>query len=282
MKQANSVQSDSARDAQNISQGTSRADNLRKDWVAYYTLTSREVRRFTRIWVQTLIPPVITTALYFLIFGKLIGSRIGTIDGVSYIEFIAPGLIMMSILTNAYSNVSSSFFGTKMHRNIEEQLVSSMSDSLIVLGYVTGGVLRGLCVGTIVAIVALLFTHLSIAHVFLTLLVAVLTAVVFAFAGFLNGLYAKTYDDVSLIPTFVLTPLTYLGGVFYSISMLSPFWQGVAQFNPLLYVINGFRYSMLGISDVSFSVTVVFLVLLVAVMFVTSLRLMKHSSSMRS
>lgn len=256
--------------------------SLATDWVAYHTLVRREFRRFIRIWVQTLIPPVITTTLYFLIFGKLIGRRIGSIEGVSYIEFIAPGLIMMAILTNAYSNVSSSFFSTKMHKNIEEQLVSSMPDTLIILGYVTGGVLRGLLVGTIVAVVSMLFTPIHVEQFFLTLLVAFLTAMVFAFAGFLNGLYAKTFDDVSLIPTFVLTPLTYLGGVFYSISMLSPTWQTVAQFNPLLYVINGFRYTMLGISDVSFILTTTVLLVTVVFLFFSSLHLMKHSNSMRS
>lgn len=256
--------------------------NLNKDWVAYKTLTRREVKRFMRIWVQTLIPPIITTMLYFLIFGKLIGSRIGNIDGVSYIEFIAPGLIMMAVLTNAYSNVSSSFFSTKMHKNIEEQLVSSMPDALIILGYVTGGVLRGLCVGAIVGAVTLFFTHIHIAHIGLTLIVAVLTALVFAFGGFLNALYAKNFDDVSIIPTFVLTPLTYLGGIFYSISMLPPLWQTIAQFNPLLYVINGFRYAMLGVSDVSFIATAGVLIALVFIMFFASLYLMKHSAGMRS
>ncbi len=257
-------------------------EHLQKDWVAYQTLTRREVQRFTRIWVQTLIPPVITTLLYFLIFGKLIGERIGRIDGVSYIEFIAPGLIMMAILTNAYSNVSSSFFATKHHKNIEEQLVSSMPDALIILGYVTGGVLRGLCVGCIVGAVALFFTHIHVEHLLLTVIVAVLTAVVFSIAGFLNGLYAKNFDDVTLVTTFLLTPLTYLGGIFYSISMLPAFWQGVAQFNPLLYVINGFRYSMLGISDVSFTVTALVLVLLAGGLFWLALYLMKHAASLRA
>lgn len=255
---------------------------LATNWVAYATLTQREIRRFMRIWVQTLIPPVITTTLYFLIFGKLIGERIGQIEGVSYSEFIAPGLIMMAVLTNAYANVSSSFFGTKFHKNIEEQLVSPMPDSLIILGYVTGGVLRGLTVGIIVGLVAMLFTRVHIEHLVATITVALLTAVVFSFAGFLNGLYAKSFDDVSIIPTFVLGPLTYLGGIFYSISMLSPAWQTVAQFNPLLYVINGFRYSMLGFSDVSFGVTTIVLLLMVFVMFYASLYLMRKSSGVRS
>lgn len=255
---------------------------LAANWVAYSTLVRREIRRFTRIWVQTLIPPVITTVLYFLIFGKLIGERIGEVEGVSYIEYIAPGLIMMAVLMNAYANVSSSFFGTKFHKNIEEQLVSPMPDALIILGYVSGGVLRGLAVGLIVAVVAMFFTHVHVEHVFLTVLVSVLTAVVFAFAGFLNGLYAKSFDDISIVPTFVLAPLTYLGGIFYSISMLSPAWQIVAQFNPLLYVINGFRYAMLGFSDVSFTLTVIILFMMCFFLFFLSLYLMKHSTGVRS
>ncbi|MPV86980.1 ABC transporter permease [Ostreibacterium oceani] len=254
---------------------------MQTNWVAYATLTRREIRRFIRIWGQTLIPPVITTSLYFLIFGKLIGDRVGQVDGVSYIEYIAPGLIMMAVIMNAYANVSSSFFGTKFHNNIEEQLVSPMPDSLIVLGYVTGGVLRGLVVGLIVAVVALFFTHISVVHGVLTILVAVLTAIVFSFAGFLNGLYAKSFDDVSIIPTFVLGPLTYLGGIFYSVSMLSESWQTVAKFNPLLYVINGFRYAMLGFSDVSFYTTIGVLLVLSVVMFIVAVHLMKHSSGVR-
>ncbi len=255
---------------------------LQANRVAYLTLTRREVRRFMRIWLQTLIPPAITTSLYFLIFGKLIGSRVGQINQVSYIEFIAPGLIMMAVLMNAYSNVSSSFFATKFHRNIEEQLVSPMPDSLIVLGYVTGGVLRGLVVGIIVAAVALFFTRLSIVHLGLTLVIAVLTAVVFSFAGFINALYAKSFDDISIVPTFVLTPLTYLGGIFYSLSMLSPTWQVVAQFNPLLYVINGFRYAMLGIADVPFEISLVFLFLLIFILYFVTVYLMKYSTGVRS
>ncbi len=255
--------------------------NYQKNWVAYKTLTRREIRRFTRIWVQTLIPPVITTSLYFLIFGKLIGNRIGPIEGVSYSEFIAPGLIMMAVLTNAYANVSGSFFSAKYQKNIEEQLVSSMPDALMILGYVSGGVLRGLFVGAIVAGVSLFFTHIRVEHLLATLSVAVLTATVFAFGGFLNGLFAKTFDDVSIVTTFILTPLTYLGGIFYSVSMLSPNWQIVAQFNPLLYIINGFRYSMLGISDIPLSTTLVVLLLLGAVLFVLSVYLMKHSKGIR-
>ncbi len=259
-----------------------KTQQIQQNSIAYMTLVRREIKRFTRIWAQTLVPPVITTTLYFLIFGKLIGERIGDVSGVSYIEFIAPGLIMMSVLMNAYSNVSSSFFSTKFHKNIEEQLVSPMPDSLIVLGYVTGGVLRGVLVGAIVGGVSLFFTQIHVAHIVLTLIITVLSSLVFSIAGFINGLYAKSFDDVSIVPTFVLGPLTYLGGVFYSISMLSPLWQSVAQFNPLLYVVNGFRYAVLGVSDVSYAVTVIVLAVLSAVLFWVALYLMRHSTGVRS
>ena len=249
--------------------------------VAYMTLVRREVKRFMRIWIQTLTPPVVTTSLYFLIFGKLIGSRVGLVNGVSYIDFIAPGLIMMSLLTNAYSNVSSSFFSSKFQKNIEEQLVSSMPDYLIVLGYVTGGVFRALVVGAIVAVVAVFFTGIEIKHLFLTILIAVLSAIVFSFAGLINGLYAKTFDDISLMPTFVLAPLIYLGGVFYSLSMLPEIWQTVAKINPLLYVVNGFRYSILGVSDVPFMLTIIVLFFLVGVLFFIAIHLLKSSTGVR-
>ncbi len=254
---------------------------LYKNWIAYLTLSKKEVKRFLRIWVQTLIPPVITTTLYFMIFGKLIGDRVGQIGGVSYIEYIAPGLIMMSVVTNSYANVSSSFFGTKYHKNIEEQLVSPMPDSLIILGYVTGGVLRAMLVGFIVAIVALFFTKLHVLHLFSMILVAFLTATTFALGGFLNGLYAKSFDDVTIIPTFILTPLTYLGGIFYSTSMLPDFWQGVSKLNPVLYVVNGFRYSILGVSDVSFGATIVVLICTTISFYLLAIYLMKNSSSLR-
>lgn len=250
--------------------------------IAYLTLARREVQRFMRIWLQTLLPPAITTALYFMIFGKLIGQRIGVVDGVNYIEYIAPGLIMMAVLMNSYSNVSSSFYSTKFHRNIEEQLVSPMPDALIVLGYVTGGLLRGLAIAVIVSVVTMFFTRVPVTHPLATVLLAVLTATVFSFAGFINALYAKSFDDISIVPTFVLAPLTYLGGIFYATSMLSPGWQLVAQFNPLLYVINGFRYAMLGFSDVPFAATLAVLSVSVVILYFLSLYLMKHSNSLRS
>jgi len=225
-------------------------------WIAYTTLVRKEVRRFTRIWVQTLIPPVITMSLYFVIFGQLIGARIGHMGGFDYMAFVVPGLIMMSIINNSYSNVVSSFFSAKFNKSIEELQVSPTPSYIIILGYVSGGVLRGLCVGVVVTVVSLGFTRLQLHSIGVTILVVALTSVLFALAGFINAIFANSFDDISIIPTFILTPLTYLGGVFYSIDMLPEFWQGVSQINPILYVINAFRYGFLGASDVSVGVAI--------------------------
>ncbi|GAB1263329.1 ABC transporter permease [Aurantivibrio infirmus] len=222
--------------------------------IALITITRKEVKRFLRIWVQTLIPPVITMALYFVIFGTLIGSRIGEMGGFDYMSFVVPGLIMMSVITNSYSNVASSFFSTKFQRSIEEILVSPTPNYIILLGFVLGGVMRGLAVGAIVTFVSLFFTDLSIEHWGITVSVVVLTAILFSIAGFLNALFARSFDDISIIPTFILTPLTYLGGVFYSISLLPDFWQVVSKLNPVLYMVNSFRYGILGISDIDIKI----------------------------
>lgn len=254
----------------------------KSNWIGYQTIARREIKRFFRIWMQTLLPPAITTVLYFLIFGKVIGDRVGVIEGISYIDFIAPGLVMMSVITNAYNNVSSSFFGTRFHRNIDEQLVSPLPDLLIVLGYVTGGVLRGLVVGVVVAVVSFFFTDITIAHWLLVFVVAVLSASVFAILGFLNALFARSFDDISIIPTFILTPLTYLGGVFYSIQMLGEVWQIIAQFNPLLYVIDGFRYAVLGQSDMPYQYTIIVLTIMIFVLLFLAVRFMKSSLGVRT
>ena len=255
---------------------------LEQQWIALCTIVRKEIVRFTRIWVQTLLPPVITMSLYFVIFGTLIGSRIGQMDGFSYMEFVVPGLIMMSIITNSYSNVVSSFFGVKFQRSIEEVLVSPTPNYIILLGYVTGGVARGLLVGFVVTLVSLLFTDLSIHNFPVTISIVFLTSLVFALAGFFNALFAKTFDDISIVPTFVLTPLTYLGGVFYSISLLPEFWQGVSKLNPILYMVNAFRYGILGISDISiasaFMGVIVFIVLLTAI----CLYLLAYGTRLRS
>jgi ABC-2 type transport system permease protein len=231
-------------------------------WTAFKSLLTKEVKRFTRIWVQTLVPPAITMTLYFIIFGNLIGSRIGTMNGFSYMEYIVPGLIMMSVITNSYSNVASSFFSAKMQKNIEELLVAPVPNYIIIIGYVMGGVVRGLLVGTIVTCVSLLFVELQVQHWGVVVATVFMTSVVFALGGLINAIFAKTFDDISIIPTFVLTPLTYLGGVFYSISLLPDVWQDISKINPIVYMVNAFRYGFLGVSDVgiftSFGVLTVF------------------------
>lgn len=238
-------------------------------WTAFQSLLAKEINRFTRIWVQTLVPPAITMTLYFIIFGSLIGSRIGQMNGFSYMEYIVPGLIMMSVITNSYSNVASSFFSSKFQKNIEELLVAPVPNYVIIAGFVMGGVVRGLLVGTIVTFVSLLFVDLQVQHWGVVIATVFMTSVVFALGGLINAVFAKTFDDISIIPTFVLTPLTYLGGVFYSISLLPEFWQGVSKINPIVYMVNAFRYGFLGVSDVgivtSFGVLGVFVVVLYAV-----------------
>ena len=222
----------------------------RRQWIALLTILRKEVIRFMRIWQQTLIPPAITTSLYFIIFGNLIGPRIGDMGGFTYMEFIVPGLILMSVLTSAYANVSSSFFSAKFQRSVEEQLVSPVPNYIILLGYTGGGILRGLLVGLVVTLVSLLFSRLTIHSLSVMVSVSVLTATLFSLAGFLNGLLARNFDDVTIIPNFVLTPLTYLGGVFYSISLLPAVWQWLSHANPILYMVNAFRFGFLGISDI--------------------------------
>lgn len=256
--------------------------NSREKWIAFVTILVREIRRFTRIWQQTLLPPAITITLYFVIFGTLIGPRIGSMEGFSYIEFVAPGLIMMAIITNAYGNVVSSFFGAKFGKSIEELLVSPVPNYIILIGFVMGGVARGLAVGLIVTLLSLFFTHLQVQHLLITVSVVFLTAVLFSLAGFINAVYARSFDDISIIPTFVLTPLTYLGGVFYSITMLPGFWQGVSQANPILYMINAFRYGMLGISDIHVGAAFAMIGLFILVLYVYCLHLLKTSKGLRN
>lgn len=235
-------------------------------WTAYLTIVRKEVRRFMRIWIQTITPPAVNALLYMLIFGGLIGSRIREVDGFAYMDFLVPGIIMMGIITNSYGNVVSSFFGTKLQKYVEELLVSPVSNLTILAGYVTGGVARGATVGIVVSVVALLFTDLRPEYPLITIAIAVLTSVMFALGGLINAVYAKTFDECSIVPNFVLAPLTYLGGIFYSISMLPPLAQKVSLFNPVLYMINGFRYGILGVSDIplwqSFAVILAFIVLL--------------------
>jgi len=220
-------------------------------WTAFRTLLIKEILRFARIWVQTILPPAITMALYFIIFGKLIGSQIGDIEGFRYIDFIVPGLILMSVISNSYANTVSSFYFSRWNKHIDELLIAPIPNWLILAGYVAGGVARGVIVGIVVTIVASFFSDLSIHSYGITFLVFVLTSVLFSLAGFINGVFANSFDDISIIPTFVLTPLTYLGGVFYSMSLLPEFWQTVSMANPVLYMVNAFRYGLLGVSDIN-------------------------------
>ncbi|GBE09982.1 inner membrane transport permease YadH [bacterium BMS3Bbin12] len=254
----------------------------RQKYIAFQTVVIKEVLRFSRIWVQTILPPVITTSLYFIIFGRLIGARIGKMDGFNYMEFIVPGLIMMAVITNSYSNVVSSFFGSKFQRSIEELLVSPMPNYLILLGFVAGGLARGLAVGLAVTVVALFFSHLGISHPLVACTTVVLTSVLFSLAGFINAVFAKSFDDISIVPTFVLTPLTYLGGVFYSIKMLPTFWQHASLANPILYMVNAFRYGFLGVSDIPLSVSYGIVLGFIAVLFVVSLQLLRRGVGVRS
>jgi len=225
--------------------------NAHEQWIAFMTILRKEIKRYTRIWTQTLLPSAITMSLYFVIFGSLIGSRIGEMGGFTYMEFVVPGLIMMAIVTNSYSNVVSSFFGSKFNNSVEELLVSPTPNYVILMGYVVGGVSRGLLVACIVTIVSMFFTNLSIHSYLVVVTVVLMTSILFALAGFINAVYANSFDDISIVPTFVLTPLIYLGGVFYSMDLLPDFWAGVSKLNPLVYVVNAFRYGVLGVSDVS-------------------------------
>jgi ABC-2 type transport system permease protein len=255
--------------------------NIQLNAVALKTIVRKEMVRVLRIWIQTIVPPAITMTLYFIIFGNLIGRRIGTMDGFDYMQFIAPGLIMMSVITNSYGNVVSSFFGAKFGRHVEEMLVSPMSSATIVIGHVAGGVLRGVMVGALVTLIALFFTKLDVRHPWITVSIVLLSSIVFALAGFINAVFAKKFDDISIVPTFVLTPLTYLGGVFYSISLLPSFWQQVSLANPILYMVNAFRYGILGSSDISIGVAYAILGIFVVVLFTACVQLMRRGIGIR-
>lgn len=254
----------------------------RQHWIAFSTLVTREVRRFLRIWAQTLLPPAITMTLYFIIFGNLIGDRIGDMGGFTYMEYIVPGIIMMAIINNAYSNVASSFFSAKFQNHIEELLVAPIPNYLILAGYVIGGAARGLCVGVIVTIVSLFFTQLPVQNLFITLTMVVLSAILFALGGFINAVYARTFDEISIVPTFILTPLTYLGGVFYSITLLPDFWQSVSMLNPILYLVNAFRYGLLGVSDIPIYVAFGIIVLFISAMTWYALHLLNKGIGLRN
>ena len=268
--------------------------NSQQTYIALETIVTKEIRRFTRIWVQTLLPPAITMCLYFVIFGNIVGSRVGQMGGFDYMQYIAPGLIMMSVITNSYSNVVSSFYGAKFQRNIEELVVSPVPQRsieeliaspvphhIILSGFVIGGVVRGLLVGVMVTLLSLFFTHLSIHHLFVVIYSVLVTSTLFALGGFVNAVFAKSFDDISIIPTFVLTPLTYLGGVFYAISALSPFWQNLSLINPIVYMVNAFRYGILGHSDVNVSFSLSIVTLCCVALYAIAYHLLARGSGMR-
>lgn len=255
---------------------------IKENCIGFYTLVHREVSRILRIWPQTLLPPVITMTLYFSIFGTLIGPRIGKMQGFSYIDYIVPGLVMMSVITNAYTNVVSSFFGSKFQRNIEEMLVSPMPNSVILWGFICGGMLRGLLIGFIVTMVSLFFTNLHIEHLGITCFIVLLTSILFSLAGLINGIFAKKFDDISIVPTFVLTPLTYLGGVFYSIELLPDIWQTVTHFNPVFYIINAFRFGVLGQSDIELGFSLLVIVAFILGLYAFSMRMLNSGYGIRS
>ena len=249
--------------------------------VALQTIVTKEVRRFMRIWLQTLLPPAITMTLYFVIFGHLVGSRIGDMGGFNYMQYIVPGLIMMAVITNSYANVVSSFYSAKFQRSVEEVLVSPVPNGILLVGVTLGGVARGIAVGLIVTLLSLFFTDLALHHVFVVIYTVVMTAVLFSLGGFINAVYAKSFDDINIVPTFILTPLTYLGGVFYSLDLLSPFWQGVSLLNPIVYMVNAFRYGILGVSDVNVWFSLGMITALSAALFVYALRLLERGTGLR-
>ncbi len=250
--------------------------------IAFNALAGKEIRRFLRIWQQTLIPPAVTMVLYFVIFGNLIGSRIGEMGGYDYMAFIVPGLIMMSVITSSYGNVSSSFFGNKFQRSIEEILVAPVPNYVILAGFVAGGVTRGIMVGIIVTLLSLAFTSLSVHNLLVIVTVVMLTAILFAIGGFINAMYATKFDDVAIVPTFVLTPLTYLGGVFYSIDLLPEVWQWVSRLNPILYMVNAFRYGVLGVSDINIWIAFVMIGVFTGVLTLWAMWLLHRGRGLRS
>ena len=254
---------------------------MQEQYIAFMTILRKEIRRYLRIWPQTLLPSAITMSLYFVIFGTLIGSRIGEMGGFSYMQFVVPGLIMMAIVTNSYSNVVSSFFGSKFNHSVEELLVSPTPNYIILMGYVVGGVTRGLFVAAVVTVVSLFFTRLHIHSYFVVVVIVLMTSTLFALAGFINAVYANSFDDISIIPTFVLTPLIYLGGVFYSMELLPDFWAGVSKLNPLVYVVNAFRYGVLGVSDVSLGVSFGMITLFTVIAFAYSMHLLNSGKRLR-
>ncbi|BGI51030.1 MAG: ABC transporter permease [Arsenophonus endosymbiont of Ceratovacuna japonica] len=251
-------------------------------WVAIKTIWIKEIKRFIRIWVQTLLPPVITMLLYLIIFGNLIGSRIGNIDGLNYIKFILPGLIMMSIITNAYTNVCSSFFSAKFQKSIEELLIAPVPSHIMIIGFIGGGITRGILVGILVTLVSLLFIPLYVYSWWIVIIIILMTVILFSLAGLINAIFAKTFDDISIIPTFVLTPLTYLGGIFYSLPLLPKFWQIISKLNPIVYMISGLRYGFLGISEVKLSIIILVLMIFIVILYIITWYLIEKGYGLKT
>ena len=255
--------------------------SLKQQLIALQSMLIREYLRFMRLWIQTVLPPAVTTVLYFVIFGELIGSQLADIHGYRYMDYIAPGLVLMSVITNAYANVVSSFYSSKFQRHIEELLVSPASNFVILLGFIGGGVMRGVGVGLAVTVVTMFFAEIPLHHLGLILLVTILTCILFSLAGLINGIYAKSFDDIAIIPTFVLTPLTYLGGIFYSLDMLSPFWQQVSLFNPILHMISLFRYGWMGIQEVDPMTSILLIVGVILVLAIVCMELLRRGVGVR-
>ncbi len=252
-----------------------------QQWVALNTILMKEFMRFIRIWIQTVLPAAIMTALYFIIMGKLIGSQLADVHGQTYVNYIAPGLVLMSVITNSYANVVSSFFSAKFQRHVEEMLVSPMPNYLIVIGFVSGGLTRGLVVGLVTGVVAAFFVDIQLHNIGVVVLVAILTSTLFSLGGFINAVYAKNFDDISIVPTFILTPLTYLGGIFYSVDVLSDFWRTVSLANPVLYMINAMRYGMLGVSDIDIVIALMIITLFVVALYLWAVMLLHKGTGIR-
>ena len=255
---------------------------LKEQYTAFATIIVKEFMRFIRIWVQTVLPAMITMGLYFVIFGNLIGSQLAPIKGYNYVDYIVPGIILMAMINNSYANVVSSFFSAKFQRHIEEMLVSPMPNYLILFGFIGGGLTRGLIVGVAVSVIAMFFTDLQFHNLAIVLFVALLTSILFSLGGFINAIYAKTFDDISIIPTFVLTPLTYLGGIFYSVDMLPDFWQNISYANPILYMINAMRFGMLGVSDINVNIALAIIIGFVVVLYTYCIYLLRKGVGIRS
>ncbi|NYT28532.1 ABC transporter permease [Candidatus Thiodubiliella endoseptemdiera] len=251
-------------------------------WVQYKTIVIKEILRFSRIWVQTIFPPIITTSLYLLIFGGLMGERIGQMQGVGYLQFIIPGIILMTVIQNSYANTVSSFFLAKFNHSIEEMLVSPVPYWVILLGYISGGVARGFFVGIGVFIAVSLFIDFQIYSLPVTLITFLLTAILFSLAGFINAIFAQSFDDISIVPTFILMPMTYLGGMFYSVEILPEFWQSVSQFNPIYYMVDSFRLGFLGTSTTNFFTSIFVLIVMIFVLTMLSLYLLKKGVNVKT